>query len=69
MQFKHGENYAMCTEKMYWPNANAKIDLWNFFPAISILSMHHVLDVDKIKSLVDANRRIKTREIAGRLNL
>ena len=40
MQFKQDEN-AMCTEKIGWPNANAKIGLQNFVPAISILRMHH----------------------------
>ena len=44
VQFKQGENYTMCTENMYWPNANTKIELQNFFPAISILSMHHFLE-------------------------
>ena len=34
----------MCMEKMYWPNANAKIGLQNFVSAISILRMHHVLE-------------------------
>ena len=62
-------------EKMYWQNASAKTGLQNFDPAILMLKMHHVsgrpveADEDTIKALIDANRRITTREIAERLNL
>ena len=50
------------------------IGLQNFIPAISILSAPLLgrpleVDVDKIKSLVAANRRITTRETAANLNL
>ena len=33
-------NKALCTQKMYWPNANTKIGLQNFVPAISILTKY-----------------------------
>ena len=74
MQFKQGENYAMCTEKMYWTNANAKIGLQfragNFNLEDAPRSERPLeADVDKIKSLVDENRRTTTREIAERWNV
>ena len=60
IQFKQDKNYAMWTEKMYWPNANAKIGLQNFVSAISILRMHHVLEdllaVGRCKSSTNNSR-------------
>ena len=73
MQCQQGENYAMCTEKMFSPNVNAKIGLQNFVPAISTATSRPgrplVANVIKIKSLIEANRRITTPDIAERLNL
>ena len=73
MQCKPGKNYALCTEKMterQCQNWFAKFRSGNFNledaprPGRSLEA-----DVDKIKWLVYANRRITTREIAERLNL
>ena len=44
MPFKQENNYAMCMEKIYWQNANAKTGLQNFDPAILISKIHHVLE-------------------------
>ena len=73
MLFKQEKNYPMCMEKMYWQNASGKTGLQNFDPAILMLKMHHVLEgqlkLMKTQALIDANRRITTREIAERLNV
>ena len=70
-----GENYAMCTGEDVWTerqcqNWFAKFRSGNFNLENAPRSEKPLeADVDKIKSLFDANRRITTRENAARLNL
>ncbi|GFX03053.1 histone-lysine N-methyltransferase SETMAR [Trichonephila clavipes] len=61
----------MCMEKVCSHYVSARTGSLNFDSAILMSKMHHVREgrLKMIKALVDANRRITTREIGLRLNL
>ena len=72
LYYRTGKNAVQARRKLcdvYGEDVLTERHCQNWFAKFRSGNFHLEADVDKIKPLIDANRRITTREIAERLNL